>query len=111
MSHESSHAALQSSIAALKLVGKTGDSWRNHAVAQNTLQDELGEFPANFQSHYELDEATRDRLLAHTRQDSAHALLNTISLLLRLQWLQRQLTIFMLVTVGLLTAIAWKLWH
>lgn len=30
---------------------------------------------------YQIDQATRDRLLAHTRRDAAHALINTITMM------------------------------
>jgi hypothetical protein len=39
---------------------------------------------------YELDEDTRDRLLAHGRQDAAHAVYNSSSLLDEVQLLRHQ---------------------
>jgi hypothetical protein len=111
MQNQSSQEALSSALKALRLVGKTGDSWDNHAVAQNILHEELGQFPATLQGEYDLDEVVRDRLLAHGRQDTAHALANTISLLRRIQNLERLVSLFGAITLSLLVVIAWKLWH
>lgn len=52
----------------------------NRAIARNVLHTELGRY-AETQPVYSLDQETRDRLIAHARQDAAHALLNTISLM------------------------------
>jgi len=44
------------------------------ATARNILHEELGYF-TDEQTVYHLDEPTRDRLIAHTRQDAAHSVL------------------------------------
>ncbi|WP_173995736.1 hypothetical protein [Agrobacterium tumefaciens] len=49
------------------------------ATARNILHEELGYF-SDPQTGYSIDEATRNRLLAHTRQDAAHAVLAVASL-------------------------------
>jgi hypothetical protein len=59
--------------------------WKDHnalnlVVARNVLQEDLGRFAGRLHA-YHLDDDTRDRLLAHTRQDAAHALCNTAVLL------------------------------
>jgi hypothetical protein len=48
-------------------------------LAENILERELGEY-SNFQPEYMLDEVTRDRLIAHTRQDAANALIVALRL-------------------------------
>lgn len=73
-----------------------GDSWDNHAIAHGTLQGDLGTNGKPRDPYY-LDDMTRDILIAHSRQDAAHALLNTMSLLKRV----RQLTIAVYILVAL----------
>lgn len=41
------------------------------ALARNVLKDDLGEFTNSDPTCYFYDDATRDRLIAHTRQDAA----------------------------------------
>jgi hypothetical protein len=65
-----------------------GDNWDNYAVGFETLEGDLGRGASRPQP-YDFDDTTRDILIAHTRQDAAHALLNTISLLRRLTALRR----------------------
>jgi hypothetical protein len=61
------------------------DSKINYFVAREVVQLELeGADPIGYCS---LTDTTRDMLIAHTRQDAAHALLNTISLVSRVRWL------------------------
>ncbi|ACB27625.1 hypothetical protein [Methylobacterium radiotolerans] len=75
-------------IRAQRDLGMKGDSWDNHAIAHGTLQGDLGTNGKPRDPYY-LDDVTRDILIAHSRQDAAHGLLNTMSLLKRV----RQLTI------------------
>ncbi len=66
--------AMKSDQLASKLVGT---KWYPHryeaAFSQNTLHVDLGYLKQDFPSVYDLDEETRDRLIAHTRQDAALA--------------------------------------
>jgi hypothetical protein len=76
-------AELQSKLKAARDVMPSGEQWQkrvNRLVAQNMLHQELGRFKER-PPNYRLDEVTRDRLIVHARQDAAHALLNTISLM------------------------------
>jgi hypothetical protein len=52
----------------------------NAAIAKNVLHEELGYY-SDQPCSYNLDQSTRDTLLAHARQDAAHALVINISLL------------------------------
>lgn len=52
---------------------------KNLAVAQNVLHEELGYFGPWEGSGYSLDQSTRDRLLAHARQDSSASALMSMS--------------------------------
>ncbi|MGG3814203.1 hypothetical protein ABEV34_21525 [Methylorubrum rhodesianum] len=85
-------------------LGMKGDNWDNHAVARGTLYGDLG-YEGSNQSFYDLDEPTRDRLLAHARQDAAHALCNTTSLLKRLRSVERLMYVSILANVVLLIAV------
>src|SRR5262245_45690824 len=56
-------------------------SQQNHTIAQHTLHEELGQYGGELQQFYDFDRDIADTLLAHGRQDAAHALLNTITLM------------------------------
>lgn len=75
---EAIHIALKS---AKMLEGKLSENRANDVVARGNLHGELGYHDDGNERVYNLDEQTRDRLIVHGRQDAAHALLNTISLL------------------------------
>jgi hypothetical protein len=66
-----------------RMVAERGDHWEriaNEITARNVLQEDLGRFKGH-QPDYHLHQTVRDRLLAHTRQDAAHALINTVTLM------------------------------
>ena len=46
-----------------------------NAISANILHDDLGEFSDSVEFDYHLDDTTRDRLIAHGRQDAAMAYL------------------------------------
>ncbi|CCV06714.1 conserved hypothetical protein [Mesorhizobium metallidurans STM 2683] len=79
---------------------------RNSMVARNILHEELGYF-SDVQTSYSLDEETRDRLIAHGRQDAAHALTNTIALM-ESQASRRWTNRLLLIAVALLVYIAYR---
>jgi hypothetical protein len=85
-------------------------STANSIVARNVLQEDLGLYE-DHQPDYHLDQETRDRLIAHTRQDAAHALVNTIRLMQAVSKLERQ---FMNVRIGIIVIctafVLWILW-
>jgi hypothetical protein len=54
---------------------------QNHTIAQHTLDQELGRYGEELQQFYGFDRDIADTLLAHGRQDAAHALLNTMTLM------------------------------
>jgi hypothetical protein len=85
--------ALKKALKAAQMFAVRGTDWnatKNRLVAQNILHEELGQF-SDIQSMYDLDEATRNRLIAHTRQDAAHALCNTITLMEEVRSLRRDI--------------------
>jgi len=89
------------------------------AIAQNVLQEDLG-LHADPPRYYDLDQETRDRLLAHARQDAAHALINTGDILKQLAIITRRsrnfgiaaAVLFLLAALFLVAALGlfWVMW-
>lgn len=100
---------IQSTIKARRAVGLKGESWDNQAIARDVLFDELGYNRAE-RPHYHLDDQTKDILLAHVRQDASHALSNTISLLERVEKLDRTVRSLCVFVVAAGITIAYLLW-
>lgn len=98
--------AIRIAIETQHIVGNKSANDDNTVIARYTLHEELG-YRGERREPYHLDQDTRDILLAHTRQDAAHSLLNTISLLKkvdslalsvrRLLWLSSALLICVLI--------------
>lgn len=112
MVKDQAEEALRSSLNAQRSMGRKGEHWDNYATARNVLHEELGMYGSPTSS-YQLNEQTRDVLLAHGRQDSAHALCNTKSILdsnLKLSSQLRLLNFTGLIAIGLLAAIVLKLY-
>jgi hypothetical protein len=89
-----------------------GASKTNYAVARNVFQEEIGRY-GEFAIEYHFNQQTRDILLAHGRQDVAHALLNTSSLLeqsAKISAQLRALNVLALAVVLMLGAIVVKLY-
>jgi hypothetical protein len=85
-------------------VGSDKEASDNEIVARNTLHMELGYY-TDRGPEYNLNEATRDRLIVHTRQDAAHALLNTITLMKEVRRINRRARITQ-ISVAVLVCIA-----
>ena len=80
--------SLQSKLRVAREMGTKDPASINGITARNVLHEELGYF-GETPHNYGLDERTRDALLAHVRQDAAHALLNSITTLNELRRLKR----------------------
>jgi hypothetical protein len=78
----------QLSLAKETASSRDWDNISNAVIARNTLHEDLGRYSSGGHC-YNLDQDTRDRLLVHARQDAAHALLNTISMMVEMQKLRR----------------------
>jgi hypothetical protein len=91
---KTSEAAKAQLAATLKSVrglrGYPDQNADNALIAQNVLLEDLGHFGPNTPK-YSFDSETRDRLIAHARQDAAHALINTSTLLQEMQNEMRKL--------------------
>jgi hypothetical protein len=96
---ETAEVYLKLQLAAMKDTGCKDPNSLNGAIARNVLQEELGTLAIKRRPPpvYHLDEDARDRLLAHARQDAAHALCNTVTLLNQMKVLRRA----MLILIGL----------
>jgi hypothetical protein len=91
MTSEKFREDLKSKIEMNRSLGRNGANWENAAMANCILQEDLGHYPDSPLFDYGLDDEARDRLLAHARQDAAHALCNTETLLKQAKSLRRWL--------------------
>ena len=92
---------IRDEIAANHLYGMTSQDLDNAVIAKNVLREDIEE-GLRF---YGLDKPQSDRLLAHARQDAAHAVINTSSILdvmTRITDLQRRITRFQKIIMALL---------
>jgi hypothetical protein len=87
-------------------------NFKNRLIALDVTREELGHDPTIPQPEYVIDQEATDRLRFHTRQDVAHALLNTITLLDNVQKLERRSRNDRIV-IAILSAIfaAWIWWR
>ena len=77
----------------------------DQAIARNVLHEKLGYFKSKSFSSYDLDDETRDSLIAHGRQDAAHALIASSRAVTKLAGLRTRvsfLTILSVLQTGLL---------
>jgi hypothetical protein len=79
MGMETTREAARSEIRSRREVGQHGHHVVNGAVARETLNQDLGYHSDSVNHAYGLDDPTRDRLIAHARQDAAHAMLNGVT--------------------------------
>lgn len=100
--------SLKEDMWSLKELGLNTVVKRNGAVAKNVLDEEMGLFGEPYEI-YSLDEPTRDRLLAHGRQDAAHALVNSISTIELLEKVLRAIRWLILTIIVCTAIIYWKL--
>jgi hypothetical protein len=106
-------SALRATIRAQRSTGMRGEHADNHATARYTLFHEIGFEGDKAPNPYDFDQGTCDMLIAHARQDAAHALGNTKSLLDLNGRISRQLrlaNVLLLVSVCFLAAIVNKLY-
>jgi hypothetical protein len=83
--------------------GEDKQRLEDQLLAQNILHADLGHF-SDPPPDYVLGEAVRDRLLAHARQDAAHALINTSRLISDVKELKR-LVMMSWLTLGIFLVI------
>jgi hypothetical protein len=110
--NEKAEEHLIQQLAMARETGARDANLLNSIVAKNVLHEDLGRFDT-IPQWYRLDTDTRDRLIAHARQDAAHALFNTATLLEQVRTLRRGLRLigvlmFVLVIV-VLGPLVWML--
>jgi hypothetical protein len=88
----------------------------NEITARNVLRTDLG-FYSDIPADYDLDEATRDRLIAHCRQDAAHAVIVAGDIFKAVKqlksyvsWLSTWVEWSSLICITLLGLILWRVW-
>jgi hypothetical protein len=111
-SREAAEADLTSTLKAWRSMGMTSEHQENLAIAKNVANEEMGRY-GEHAIEYSLSQKTKDTLLSHGRQDAAHALCNTKSILDQNERISAQLrTLNLLATVSicLLAAIVGKLY-
>jgi HEAT repeat protein len=82
----------------------------NHTIARNVVEMERGQY-SDPQPVYDLDEATRDRLLVHARQDAAEALLHTRSIMDEVYRLKKaQANFGYALCLLVIVSVIWKYW-
>lgn len=67
------HEDLKAEVESNREIGLRSHTSKWDTMARNVLRDDLGEFEDSIKFEYDLDVKTRDRLIAHTRQDAAMA--------------------------------------
>jgi hypothetical protein len=111
-SRGTAEADLATSLKSLRDMGLTSEHHANLAVAKNVTNEELGRY-GEHPLEYALKQKTKDTLLAHGRQDAAHALCNTKSILdqnAKISSRLNTLNWLMVVAVCMLGAIVAKLY-
>lgn len=86
MAEEDFYRRVRSSVEIGRLFGERGPSPINGHIARETVFDE-----ENGRMHEPLSDETRDTLIRHGRQDAAHGLLNTITIINQLRSIRRLL--------------------
>lgn len=95
MFHGRADEELRAQIKVMREMGAT-QAAIDAKMAQNILHEDLGYF-ASKTTEYDLDPQTRDKLLAHARQDAAHAVYAAMSAANEVRKLRRILLVFAIV--------------
>ena len=98
---------LELTLRAIRRIGG-GQEELDAATARNVLHEELGYFKSKATS-YSLDEATRDRLIVHGRQDASHAVMAAITAGKRVRKLERMVWVLIVAIVMLVVVQVWAL--
>jgi hypothetical protein len=109
---ETAEAELATTLKVWRSMGLTSEHKENLAVARNVTNEEMGRY-GEHPLEYSLKQKTKDTLLAHGRQDTAHALCNTKSILdqnVRISAQLRTLNFLATVSICMLAAIVLKLY-
>jgi len=91
---------LQARLTAIRTAGG-GQPEIDATIARNILHEDLGHFDSQLTT-YGLDDATRDRLIAHARQDAAHAVMGIGTLTKEVRGLRRSISAVVVLLVVLI---------
>lgn len=103
MEKTTADADLKTRLNVIRTVEGNNQAAIDAVKARNILHEELGYF-SDPQTEYGLDDATRNRLIAHTRQDAAHAVLAVGSLAHEVAKVKRLATIIVILLATLTAA-------
>ena len=93
--------AYKAAMDAHKLIGSRNTVSDNNVLANNILEGDLGYFSNRGLQNYDLDKETRDRLIAHARQDAALAVINSSSILNELKKIRSAQTIILIMVASM----------
>lgn len=99
---QSAEDALRAQIRVMRQM-RAGQDAIDAKTAQNVLHEDLGYFSSKTAA-YDLDPPTRDKLLAHARQDASHAVYASMTVAREVRRLRGTVCIFGLLIVALLAA-------
>jgi hypothetical protein len=74
----------------------------NAFMSQSILQDDLGNFSDSRNLVYDLSDEQRDRLIAHARQDAAHATINSIEIINSIRSLKLWIIVLLVLQIAVL---------
>lgn len=106
LTNQSAEEYLRQKIRVMREIGASQDNI-DAATAQNVLHEDLGYF-ASKSAEYDLDQATRDKLLSHARQDAAHAVCAATTVAREVRRLRGMVAVMVFVTLALLAAEIWR---
>jgi hypothetical protein len=106
---EKAQASLRIAIKAIKEVEGGSPGAINAATARNVLHQDLGYFGEEPDT-YSLSEDTRDRLLAHARQDASHAVMNAHNAMQSAAAAVRGTRLLTILLIICTAAIIWAIW-
>lgn len=96
---QTSDQDLQTRLRVIRAIEGENQDAIDATTARNILHGDLGIFDDELTT-YNLDQATRDRLLAHARQDAAHALISVIKLSREVRSLKRMIMMAILLLLA-----------
>ncbi|QND42398.1 hypothetical protein HB770_11755 [Rhizobium leguminosarum bv. viciae] len=88
--------------------GKVTQDAKEASFAQHILKEDLGELKNDWLAVYSLDEDTRDRLIAHARQDAALACASSANTKKEVKRLRRLVWFFGLINLAMLLVLVFR---
>lgn len=108
MSDEDAAEYLRQKLRAMRELG-AGPAQIDAATAQSVLHEDLGYYRSKT-ADYDLDQGTRDKLLAHARQDAAHSVYAAVSVGKELRRLRMAVYLLIAFVAASIIANIWQTW-